>query len=84
MNGIFYFLSFFLTVLRCRPIRKAWYVDFVEGTCLNVDAIYAMMGVFNVLSDFAIFLLPQTAIWKLQMSLKRKIGVSAIFFTGLS
>lgn len=40
-------------------------------------------GIFNVLSDFAILILPIVPIWKLQLPFKKKILMIAIFSTGL-
>lgn len=39
-------------------------------------------GAINVVSDFAILLLPMVLISRLHMPLRKKIGVSAIFATG--
>lgn len=36
-----------------------------------------------MVSDFTILLLPIVEVWRLQMSRQRKIGVSAVFATGL-
>ena len=40
-------------------------------------------GAINVVSDFYIFCLPIPVVWKLQMPRKKKIGVFAVFVTGL-
>ena len=40
-------------------------------------------GCFGVLSDIYIYLLPIPVLWNLQMAFKRKMGIIAIFFTGL-
>ena len=40
-------------------------------------------GVFNVITDFYVLILPISMVWHLQLSSKRKIGVIAIFLTGL-
>ena len=40
-------------------------------------------GAVNVVSDFYIFCLPIPVIWKLQLPRGKKIGVLAIFMTGL-
>jgi hypothetical protein len=39
--------------------------------------------VLNIISDVAVLLLPQPQVWKLQMPLKRKIGVSIIMMLGV-
>ncbi|MCJ1396736.1 hypothetical protein MMC18_009628 [Xylographa bjoerkii] len=40
-------------------------------------------GVFNVVSDICVLLIPQRTIWKMQMPLHRKPSLSAIFLVGL-
>ena len=40
-------------------------------------------GAVGVATDFFIFCLPIPVVWKLQLPLKKKIGVLAIFMTGL-
>ncbi len=40
-------------------------------------------GVVNVISDFLIFCLPIPVVWKLQLPRRKKVGVLAMFMTGL-
>ena len=40
-------------------------------------------GAFSVVSDFYIFCLPIPGVWKLQLPPRKKVGVLAIFMTGL-
>jgi hypothetical protein len=40
------------------------------------------LGILNILTDVYIFVIPLAAISGLHMSVKRKIGVSAVFLTG--
>ena len=42
-----------------------------------------IQGVFNVVSDFYLLLLPVPVVWNLQMPLRKKIGILTIFTTGL-
>ena len=48
------------------------------NTALNI-----VQGVVGVASDFVIFCLPIPVVWKLQLPWSKKIGVLAIFMTGL-
>lgn len=49
---------------------------------LSVAGEYSA-GALGALHDFAVILAPQPIIWGLQMPLKRKLGVSAVFLVGL-
>ena len=40
-------------------------------------------GAFGILSDFYILCLPISSVWQLHLSVRRKIGVTAIFMSGL-
>ena len=40
-------------------------------------------GIIGVISNLFIYILPLPVIWQLQMPLRRKIGISSIFATGL-
>ena len=53
------------------------------GHCINNEEVFVAGGTINVVSDFTILLLPIVEVWRLQMSIQRKIGVSAVFATGL-
>lgn len=41
-----------------------------------------VMAAFNVLSDFYLLAIPIPVVWKLQLPLRRKVGVIAVFMTG--
>ena len=42
-----------------------------------------VQGAFNLVSDFYVLVTPIPAVWALQMPMKKKIGIIAIFMTGL-
>ena len=67
----------------CTPREKIWNPLLDTGHCFDLYATFQTTGVFNVISDFAILILPMPSVWKLQMSLKRKMLMTAIFATGL-
>ena len=69
-------------VTGCHPLKKFWNKK-THGECVNFIALDITYGVFNVLTDFAIALLPLRPVWRLQMDRKEKIGLSLIFLTGI-
>lgn len=81
VNGIFYIIYFFVPIFLCFPRSKIWNPD-AAGHCLNIDDLYLASAVFNMLSDIVMPSVPVYLIWNLQMSTRRKLGVSAIFLTG--
>ena len=78
---MFYLAFFFVPIFQCSPRTKIWTPE-EPGRCLDVDALYLASASFNVVSDIAMLSVPIYLIWNLQMSVQRKIGISAIFATG--
>lgn len=82
LNFAFYFAITFAEIFLCNPREKYWNLLIETGHCYNRNAANISAGAVNSFSDFVILLLPQRVIWKLQMPLKRKLAVSAVFLTG--
>ena len=81
INGLFYIIYFFIPIFLCFPRSKIWNPE-AAGHCLDVDVLYMASSCFNMVSDIAMLSVPVYTIWKLQISRRRKIGISAIFLTG--
>lgn len=71
-----------LEIFACMPIQKIWN-PWIEGRCLKIHTIDITTATINAASDLSILILPQYFIWNLHMSLKKKLGVSAIFLIGV-
>lgn len=82
LNCMYYLVCAFLNIFACLPINKFW-KPWIEGHCLDFRAVNVSAAVINTASDFSILILPQHAIWSLQMSLRKKIGISILFLTGV-
>jgi hypothetical protein len=83
LDFVFYAACFFLEIFSCHPIAAAWDPLIPNARCLNVETLNTASAAVNSVSDIVILLLPQPIIWNLQMSLRKKIGISATFSTGL-
>ncbi|KAI8631465.1 hypothetical protein F5Y19DRAFT_473138 [Xylariaceae sp. FL1651] len=68
--------------LSCIPHEKIWDITISWGTCIDVKGLYVPAAAVNLGADIVILVLPQKAIWSLQMSRTSKIGVSLIFTIG--
>lgn len=68
--------------LACIPTRKKWQF-WVPGKCINAHTIETVSATFQLASDCLVLVLPQKVIWDLQMSMKKKLGVSIIFSLGV-
>ena len=81
-NLAFYVAATFVEIFQCKPMRKT-YLPLLEGSCMNQRDSQIASGAINVISDFAILLLPMASVWKLQVYKKGKIGLFVIFGFGL-
>ena len=82
LNFIFYSIFFFLVLFACKPVRRYWN-PWIEGSCIDGDKLNAFASSFIATSDILILILPQPLIWRLHMTLKRKIALSAVFLVGI-
>lgn len=62
---------------------ESWFIALLSSRCHKAITMTYVQGIFNIVSDFYLLLLPIPVVWKLQLTLRKKIGISAIFMTGL-
>ena len=79
---LIYFVETIFMIIMCLPREKIWNKLEPGGHCFNAHVAYMATGIFNVLSDFAILILPMVPIWKLQLPMRKKIMMLAVFATG--
>lgn len=65
----------------CTPVRKT-IEPFIEGHCFDRMGWFLASAFINAFWDFAILVLPMPVIWRLQMSLRKKISVTFVFVLG--
>lgn len=80
-NTAFYICFLIVPAAECKPRSKIWTPQ-GPGSCVNVVQLYLASSIFNLLSDLAMLSVPVYLVWRLQMSVRRKVGISAIFCTG--
>ncbi|CAD6593760.1 MAG: hypothetical protein ASARMPRED_007916 [Alectoria sarmentosa] len=81
-NLIFYLIVTVFEIDICSPRKKIWNPMMTTGHCYSVNATFQGTGIFNVISDFTILILPMPCVWRLRLPLKKKILMTAIFATG--
>ncbi|KAF9241048.1 hypothetical protein CBS147339_4328 [Penicillium roqueforti] len=69
--------------LICHPVAFNWNPTLPKGGCGNRNAAFVVAGVLNMVTDLMVMLLPIPYIWKLQLPVGRKIGLSVAFSIGL-
>ena len=80
---LFYTACLLIEVIDCTPRpEESWIVAQESKRCEQDKTLGYVMAAFNVLSDFYLLAIPLPIIWKLQLALRRKIGISIVFMTG--
>lgn len=81
-NTLYYIANIVALNLECIPYQSIWDIT-ITGKCLDQKALDISSAVMNLLSDITVIAVAQKVIWRLQMSLKKKLGVSLIFAAGI-
>lgn len=82
-NAIFYTVTVLHEWLRCTPVAYHWDKTIPGGHCITSGPLSPVSAILNLVFDVAILLLPQKAIWTLNMSFKKRLGVSVVFVVGI-
>jgi hypothetical protein len=69
------------SLLGCRPISYFWNKD-QPGWCFNETQFFRWNGVANLLLDVLVLLLPLPMIWRLQLTIGKKLALTGIFTLG--
>lgn len=74
-------------IFRCHPIAVTWNPLVVGGPdvrhyCIDNNTYYVSSSAVNVAIDFWILVLPLSIVWTLQLSGRRKAGLTVIFLLG--
>ena len=80
-NLAFYFAYFWVDVFQCVPRRKIWDPS-LPGRCISTTLLLIAPAGINIASDCLILVLPIFLVFRLQMTLKNKLGMGAIFGSG--
>lgn len=67
----------------CRPIEHFWtQFSGTEGTCIDINKFFLALGIVNMVNDFYILLIPIPQIFQLQMSMRKRLGITSIMMLG--
>ena len=81
-NLVFCTIASLVVIFQCHPRAKVWDPS-ISGHCVSGNLLLIISATINVVSDISILVLPIHSIFQLQLPLKRKIGVSAVFAIGI-
>jgi hypothetical protein len=83
---MFYMICNILTLVFCLPRsgEGGWgAIKYTERCGTQYLKLTTGQGVFSVASDFYVLFIPVGTIMRLQLSLKKRIGVTSVFLSGL-
>lgn len=83
LNVIFYTTWTFLMIFVCQPRQKFWDQTIEGGKCMDWTVVLTTGNAITIVSDIAIWLLPQRVIYGLQLARPRKIALLALFTLGV-
>jgi hypothetical protein len=69
------------TWMFCTPVKKM-INPFVEGHCATATSWYTSSAFINAFLDLVVLILPVPIIWSLQMTIYKRLTVTAMFFIG--
>ncbi|KAI9148431.1 Satratoxin biosynthesis SC4 cluster protein [Paramyrothecium foliicola] len=79
-----YFVSVLLeTFLLCKPVQYSWDKSIPGGKCEGENLAYLIAGITNLVIDAFIVALPMPLLFRLQMSLSRKLSIAGMFSLGI-
>lgn len=67
---------------QCKPVQKSWRPK-TPGQCLPNDITFYVLAAITIFCDVVIFLMPIPLLAKVQINMRRKIALIAIFMLGL-
>ncbi|KAJ5519319.1 hypothetical protein N7453_001741 [Penicillium expansum] len=68
-------------IFATNPVQAQWKY-WIPHTSTDKVAFYIVIGVANLLLDIVILSIPQTIVWKIHQSLKKRISIAAVFMLG--
>jgi len=72
-----------VSILQCRPIKKAWLGDEEPGTCINLPMFFVFNGAIALATDLIVLGLPLPLVWGLQLPLGQKLSLIPVFGIGV-
>ncbi|MCJ1429126.1 hypothetical protein MMC29_007039 [Sticta canariensis] len=70
-----------VTLFQCRPIRGAW-DPFIRANCIKLNLEFMIMGSLNVATDVTTLCLPMPLLWRLKISIERRLQVMSMILLG--
>ncbi|KAL8783492.1 MAG: hypothetical protein Q9213_004588 [Squamulea squamosa] len=80
-------VTMLLCIFACRPLVASWNIRvyLAPSTHCNIKVpdVTTIHGFCNVITDFALLFLPVPMVWNLHVTTKKRLGLAAVFATGI-
>lgn len=73
---------FLANLFSCQPIQRTWN-PLVPGHCFNPVILPYLSGGSSCITDIYVLLMPIPVIWNLNLDMKRRLRIMAIFGLGI-
>lgn len=83
INAAFGAATVLSACLICQPLSFQWNPSIPGGYCGNQKSLDLFIGVFNLLTDVTVVVLPMPVLWGLQMAVRKKLVLSSMFGLGI-
>lgn len=87
-----------VVIFKCSPVEAAYHEN-IPGSCLNIHVLWwttvrlhcnhtrvianSRKFIFNICTDLILFIQPLPSIWHLQMTIAKRVGLTAMMSLGL-
>lgn len=69
------------TFCLCQPVQYNWDKS-INGKCVGENTAYLIAGIVNLLIDTFIVILPMPQVFRLQMTLVKRVSIAGMFGLG--
>ncbi|KAL8991812.1 MAG: hypothetical protein Q9169_007630 [Polycauliona sp. 2 TL-2023] len=80
-------VSLLLCIFACRPVNASFDYDTAASpttVCpIKTVTVLNIHGICNIITDFALLILPAPMVWNLHVTTKKRVGLAIVFATGI-
>ena len=81
--GMYSLASIIATIWQCQPVSFAYDSSDPHGQCMNLTAFWLANSVYNIVTDFVVWISPLPIIYRLMLPRVTKIRLAILFSIGL-
>ena len=79
VNAMAFFVA---STVACVPPRAFWAYAAQMEKCVGFKLLGIWISFPHIVSDIVMLLVPQALVWRLQVSVQKKLGLTIIFYAG--